>query len=189
MIFYNLAEKNITTVELINKNKPTGSNLPISDKDDMKIFKDNSVFILKNLGIIDFTEKKDKEEKGKQKSDVFYIRLTSDRISEDGKRLCGKLIIDQDKYILLKGSYIEGKVRESFKNHNYYKLRKKIERENKLSETKYDNIYSLDENLPFSSPSAAGAVVKNRATNGRKEWKLDNGTTLDDYENNMVINE
>mgnify|MGYP007068158694 CR=1 FL=1 len=27
-----------------------------------------------------------------------------------------------------------------------------------------------------------GAVVKNRATNGRTEWKLDSGVTLDEYE-------
>ena len=38
------------------------------------------------------------------------------------------------------------------------------------------------EDIPFNSCSAAAAVVKNRATNGRTEWKLDSGVTLDEYE-------
>ena len=43
-------------------------------------------------------------------------------------------------------------------------------------------MYVLKENIDFNSSSAAAAVVKNRATNGPKEWKHPSGITLDEYE-------
>lgn len=185
--FYELSKKNFTTIELMNTNKPTGSKLPISAEDDMEIFKNNAIFILKNLGIIDFTQEQEKQVTKYKKDNLFYIYLTSDRKDENGNILFGKLTIVNGKYKLLKGSFIEGTERESFKNHNYYKLRKKIEKDNLLNETEYENIYKLKEDIDFPSASAAAAVVKNRATNGKKEWKLEDGTNLDDYENNLLI--
>jgi hypothetical protein len=52
-----------------------------------------------------------------------------------------------------------------------------------FKKSNYDEILILDSDLTFNSPSAAASVIKNRATNGRKEWILKDGTTLDDYEN------
>jgi len=187
--FYELAKENFTTIELMNNNKPSGSKLPISAEDDMEIFKNNTIFILKNLGIIDFTNEKEKTEDKKYNKEIFYIYLSTDRKDENGNTLFGMLIIEDDKYKLLEGSYIEGITRESFKTHNYYQLRKKIETDNLLIKTEYEDIYKLKQDIDFPSASAAASVVKNRATNGRKNWKLNDGTTLDDYENNLIVEE
>ncbi len=94
--------------------------------------------------------------------------------------------ITNEGYRVLKGSYVEGKERKSFSSHTYYSLRKKIEKEGYLSESDFKEIYILNNEIDFSSASAAAAIIKNRATNGKKEWKLNNGTTLDDYENNLI---
>jgi len=53
---YFLSLENKTTIKLTNSSEPTGSKLPKSDIDDMDEYLDNVIFILKNLGIIDFTK-------------------------------------------------------------------------------------------------------------------------------------
>lgn len=179
---HSIAKQNITTLNLRNSAEPTGSQLPDSDIDDMEIFLDNMLFVLKNLGIIDFTiiDEKDlpiDEEK------IFYLKLTNNRVDDNGFVLKAKLIITNERYKLLKGSFIEGKERKSFESHSYQILRKKIEKESLFKKSKYDDILILESDLTFDSPSAAASVVKNRATNGRKEWILKDETTLDDYEN------
>ena len=54
-----------------------------------------------------------------------------------------------------------------------------------IEDSEYDGCYVLKKDIDFNSPSAAAAVVKNRATNGPKEWKLKNGTNLDEYLSNL----
>lgn len=92
------------------------------------------------------------------------------------------MIIQDNGYLLLKGSYIESEARKSFKIHNYYKLRTKLDNSGCFIDSGFDGVFITKEDIPFNSPSAAAAVVKNRATNGRVEWKLNNGTTLDEFE-------
>lgn len=41
----------------------------------------------------------------------------------------------------------------------------------------------LNKDVAFASPLAASSVVRNSSVNGRKEWKLKNGMTLDGFEN------
>jgi len=53
---YTLAKENLTTIKLENATSPPGSNLPNSDIADMDIFLENMIFVLNNLGIIDFAK-------------------------------------------------------------------------------------------------------------------------------------
>jgi len=95
------------------------------------------------------------------------------------------MIIINDVYRLLPGSYIEKEERSSFSKHFYYPLRKKYETNDFFEESKHNGCYILKKEIDFNSPSAAALVVKNSATNGPKEWKLKNGNTLDEYLTNM----
>lgn len=92
------------------------------------------------------------------------------------------MIITPNGYKLLKESYIEIQERQSFLTHPYYNLRKKLEIEGYYKQSNNPGCLILNKDIDFSSPSAAASIVKNRATNGKKEWKLKDGTTLDDYE-------
>ena len=51
---YDLAKQNLTTITIKNSCSPPGSNLSDADIAYMKEFQNNMVFILNNLGVIDF---------------------------------------------------------------------------------------------------------------------------------------
>ena len=181
---YELSLKNLTTIKLKNNCCPPGSNLSEYDIAYMKEFLNNMIFILNNLRIIDFVKTNNNYNiKNEDNSNIFYLNLTQDRVDKNGNIIKARLNIIDNGYILLKGSYIESAERApSFRNHIYYKLRKKLEEDNLFIESDIKGLWQTKEDIPFNSCSAAAAVVKNRATNGRAEWKLDSGITLDEYE-------
>lgn len=180
---YELANKNLTTIKLKNNSTPTGSNLADYDISYMQEFQDNMIFILNNLGLINFIQTdSQKNYHLEDTTKVFYLTLTQDRKDAKGKVALAKMIITDNGYILLKGSYIESEVRPSFKKHSYYKMREKLEKENYFEPSNIKGLYQVKDDIPFKSCSAAAAIVKNRSTNGRSEWKLKNGKNLDEYE-------
>ncbi len=186
--FYEVAKTNFTTIELKNGSTPTGSNLPECDKADMSVFKDNLIFIMDNLGVINFAQLNQEEKALTKEEKIFYLNLTKDRKDKDGNFLGAKLVITDNGYKLLQGSFVEATPRESFKTHNYFKLRQKLEKELfTTSEVKGALITIKD--IPFTSPSAAAAIVKNRAINGKDAWKLEDGITIDEYESEINFNE
>ena len=179
-VSYNLVLENPTTIDLINNVIPSGSKLPPSDISDMEIFHENIVFILNNLGIIDFT-KVSSTEITKTEDEVFYINLTTNRKDNEGNQLQGKMLLTENGFRLLKNSFIEIEERDSFKKHNYYALRKKLEKENYFTKSEYEGCLILLKDVDFKSASAAAAIVKNRATNGKAEWKTERGISLAKY--------
>lgn len=177
---YVLVMDNPTTIDLMNNTSPPGSKLPLPEVSDMETFHDNIIFILNNLGIIDFT-KVSANETIKTSEEIFYINLTSNRIDDNGSQLQGKMIITENGFRLLKNSFIEVDERESFKRHNYFLLRKKLEKEEYFLPSNYQGCLILTKDVDFKSASAAAAIVKNRATNGQTEWKTLKGVTLAKY--------
>lgn len=186
--FFLIARENTTAFNLQNTSEPPGSKLPKSDIDDLEDFISNVIFILQNLGLVDFAKIEDSETTSVTSDNIFYLQLTNERKDESGNNLKARLKITSHGYRLLNGSYIEKEERTSFKKHNYYALRQKIESYNYFKESKYDGCYILEKDIDFNSSSAAASVVKNRATNGPKEWKLSTGQTLDDWELNNTAN-
>ena len=183
--FYDLAKENLTTISLQNKCCPPGSNLSDSDIAYMQEFQNNMVLILNNLGLIDFV-KTSETETTKSKKNIFYLSLSQDRKDKDGNVAQARMQITENGYLLLKGSYIESVERQSFKTHIYHKIREKLEAEGVFEQSDVKGLLVAKENIPFKACSAAAAVAKNRATNGRSEWKLQDGTTLDEFEKTTV---
>jgi len=186
--FYKIAKENGTAFNLENTSEPPGSKLPKSDVDDLEDFLQSMIYVLQNLSLIDFVRTSDSEPNLLKDGDEFYLPLTNNRKDEKGEVLKAFLKITKNGYRLLKGSFIEKDERSSFKKHNYYSLRKKIETQNMLKDSKYNGCYILVKDIDFTSSSAAASVAKNRATNGPKEWKLESGLTLDDWEMNHAAN-
>jgi len=180
--FYLLAKNNTTSFNLKNSSEPPGSKLPQADIDVLNTFLENIVFCLNNLGIINFANNGYEKEIEFNEKEVFYLNLTNDRKDENGNVLRAKLVITNNGYRLLKGSFVESKMRESFQRHIYYPLRKKLENENVFDNSQYSEILITNKDLDFTASSPAASIVKYRATNGPKEWHLENGRTLDDYE-------
>lgn len=178
---HNLSCEKTTLIDLKNNSNPTGSKLPISELDDMDEFLEKIIFMLKNLGIINLEKIKVQEVKSDE-NNIFYLDLTKNRINNNNNKLQAKLQITNDGYRLLKGSYIEKEERPSFKKHIYYPLRKQFENNEYMQESEYEGCFILIKDIDVKSPSAAASIAKNRATNGPKEWKLKNGTTLDEFQ-------
>jgi hypothetical protein len=80
--------------------------------------------------------------------------------------------IDGD-FILLKGSQVKDEwTTGSNAKHGYSKLHQTLKKDGKL-QPKTDSAYLVvAEDLVFSSPSAAAAVVLGRPANGRLDWRV-----------------
>lgn len=182
---HEIASQNKTTIELDNGNTPPGSKLPNSDCDDMDEFNDNIVFILKNLGLLDFTKINNNESQlpsYNSESEIFQMTVSGGKGKETN---FARLKTENGNYVLLKDSYIRKSQIESFAKHNYSQLRKQLEKDGYFNESDSELFLVLKEDIPFPSPSAAGAIARNSSVNGRKEWKTKNGITLDEYESKV----
>ncbi|MCK7461027.1 MAG: DUF4357 domain-containing protein [Sphingobacterium sp.] len=80
--------------------------------------------------------------------------------------------IDGD-FVLLKGSRLVAQWKqESTKDQGYAKLHRKLIADRALQPDPNSEWLMLTEDVAFSSPSAASAVVVGRSSNGRIEWKV-----------------
>jgi len=120
---------------------------------------------------------------------AFKIILSNTQRDENNELLKAKLKIKTNGYLLLKGSYIFKEPKPSFRRHSYFTLISGYHTNRYVSDSLFNDFYKLKEDILFSSASAAAAMVLNRAANGREEWKLENGTTLQDFEGKSNFHE
>lgn len=67
-------------------------------------------------------------------------------------------------------------------NHNYARLKENLIQNGVLIPDAKPEFWRFTKDYPFSSPSAAAAVVLDRSSNGRVEWRLPNGETFADWQ-------
>jgi hypothetical protein len=102
--------------------------------------------------------------------DEFSITLSKEVSGGVSQR--SFLRIEDGMYILKGGSFITKTARDSFEKHDsYYALWKQIVDSDAVEPTEFEGLLKTKRDLEFRSPSAAGAVVRARSTNGRVEWK------------------
>ena len=166
------AKQNLVDIDI--DTKTTNKNfLDESDKNDAQKVCDSIIFILKHLNVLNLVNPEKKS-----KSPVFYITLQKPH--NDKKAMLKKV---DEGYVLLKDSYIQPEIRKSFKTHNYNNLRNKLIEEKKIIQS--GNCLVVTENVPFSYCSPPAAIVTGRASNGSVEWKLEDGTTLANFEERL----
>lgn len=156
--------------------------MPVSDIDDMNDFIENMIFLLSQLGIIDFTKTKVQQNIAidvVSTNEFFYMNVPGKKGEKNRE---AKLVIFENVYTLLKGSFVKTDSVSSFNSHNYSKLRRELEKSEYFKSTDSESFYELVKDIEFKSPSAAAAIVRNSSMNGRKEWKLRSGISLDEYE-------
>ena len=72
--------------------------------------------------LIDFTKTSASQESNQvYESHIFLLNLNQDRVDDNGNILQGKMMLTENGYRLLKGSYVENVARESFQKHSYFK--------------------------------------------------------------------
>ena len=88
----------------------------------------------------------------------------------------GYPLLDGTKsFVVLKGSLLNVEVTPSFTDN---RLREKVLESCVLKDK---DAYELSEDYVFKAPSTACAVCLGRSSNGNTEWKLEDGTTLQTY--------
>lgn len=88
----------------------------------------------------------------------------------------GYPLLDGTKsFVVLKGSLLNVEVTPSF---DFLKQREKVLESCVLKDK---DAYELSEDYVFKAPSTACAVCLGRSSNGNTEWKLEDGTTLQTY--------
>lgn len=181
--------------KIFNSTMPKYEYLPEADIADMKYFIEQIRLILPILGL-DFLREKPKITKIKEASSasqifpnilssdiedspIFEIQNRKDKLEAFAKETSGD-------FIVLAGS----KTRTEWKTsgHNYQKLFESLIAERKIKIDPSENVGIMQEDIVFSSPSAAAAIIFGRAANGRFEWKL-KGTSLTygEWQNEKLI--
>ena len=163
-IFWQKANES-TQIELRNEQIPKEPNLSEEDIADLRIFKENILYILEAMNLGYFTHSGNIIIPNSEIESEYTMNVPK----SDYKAYMQKM---EDKYILKAGSYLRKLPRESFEKRNkgYFKKWSQITNSEIVEEIN-NEVCKLTKDLEFSSPSAAGAMVKGGSTNGAKAWK------------------
>ena len=187
---YDLAKVSVSSLKVMNDGVPPGSKLPEPDECAMEEFASNMIFTLESLGLGLFQSETTSSEiindvNQFEKNQIrnsnpknyeaaqgmnFHITLPKD-LSPNNEYIKAHMSVNNGSFILKAGSPIRKDSGDSFEGHSYYELWKQIVHSNAVESTSNPKILITTRDLEFKSPSAAGAIVRARATNGRSEWK------------------
>lgn len=147
---------------LVNGTCPPVPRLPEPDVADMEYFLDQIQLVFPVLGM-EFLQQKPtlSAVSGKVVSPQFEIHSV-------GTNAVAVQI--GDEFVVLKGSTARKHGVDSW--DSYRSLRDALIAEGKLVDDKDLDYYSFTDDVVFSSPSAAGAVVLARNCNGRQDWMI-----------------
>lgn len=153
--------------KVLNGNIPPMPSISESDRAEMDEFIINLIMIVNTLGHKVFEEIKDNSDTNN--SEFWYINAAR------GAKAKG--IQTQEGFVVLKGSRIASSTVDSFVE------RLAAKREDLIASGKVQIMneeYIVMEDLLFSSPSLAAAIVMGRSANGLTEWKDRYGKSLKD---------
>lgn len=167
-------------VSLDNSQSPDSERrrLPEADKANMEAFLAHLRIILPVIGL-DLLKPKPSipaptdGQKADAQSAMFEIRHRS------GVR--ARAFEYEGDFVVMSGS--EALKDAGYESTNYADLKKELIQERILKESPSGDRYVFDGNYIFRSPSAAAAVVLDRNSNGRREWKVvDSNQSYDEWQ-------
>ena len=153
----------VNSYTVLTKKTVGGTKLKPSAKADMETFIDNVRIIVRLLGFYVFEKP---------------VGINHNRKSEPKKFYCKNAVmhIEDGVFVVEKGSRVAENPSSSFiKKHNYYKKYIQLKADNTIVNNEFTKDY------PFSSPSAAAAIILARSANGKTEWKDEDGITLQKF--------
>ncbi len=155
----------------IDQNQTSGARLPESDREDMEVFLARIRQLLPVLG-----------------SDLLTPIAHVPRMTEDGGALYCRIKDAEARgqrtaegFVVFRGSSAVLKERPSAEQWPHVlATRKQLIADGTLVEK--DGVYLFTKDVPFSSPSAAAAVIHGGSANGLIAWVTKNGTSLKEIE-------
>lgn len=152
---------------LTNGKIPPLPRLPEPEAEPLEYFLDQAQMILPILGF-GFLEPKPSQERVEQTaiSPQFVMSTIGAKATA---------IETRGEFVVLRGSTARKQGADSWVS--YRSLRDQLVAEGKLIQSENPEFYTFNEDVPFSSPSAAATVVTARNTNGRTAWMVDETRT------------
>ncbi len=151
--------------------------LPEADVADMEYFLSQLQMILPVVGF-DFIRGTPVNERPLPHPSTSTLKL---QIGVKGQPIA-TAVMEGSEVTVLKGSRA---TKQEYQTNNYKSVRDSLLADGRLADAPEDPAYYLfAADVTFQSPSAAAAVVLNRNSNGRTEWRLADGTgrTLKDWQ-------
>ncbi|MGM0546706.1 MAG: GIY-YIG nuclease family protein [Bacteroidota bacterium] len=161
----------INRYQVENNVIPTKPSISEPDQAEMEEFISNIKILTNTLGHKVFEQKREVRTSEEQKEKVFYIK------SVRGADASGEPTADG--FVIFEESQVAHTEVDSL-TPSFRKKRRELEEEG-IIEVKKDG-YFITEDYVASSPSTAAVIVLGRNANGLSEWKLEDGTTLKEYE-------
>jgi hypothetical protein len=142
--------------------------LPEADRANMQAFLKNIAVILPVIGF-DFLKPVPRTRTTAQIATAAKRTEISAFVIEQRSGVKARMLETNDSYIVQKGSLAIKDADHA--SNSYASLRQSLIDKGKL--VAEDSFYRFTEDVEFNSPSAAAAVVLDRNSNGRVEWKLE----------------
>lgn len=165
---------------LENSQKPASEKryLPEADRANMQAFLSNIETVLPVVGF-DFLKPAPKVQANSQLQPANSKSSTIEFVIDHKSGVKARMIETDDAYIVLRGSLAAKDADHS--SNSYGALRQNLIDKGRLVID--ESFYRFAEDVQFSSPSAAAAVVLDRNSNGRYEWKVSGSkTTYDEWQ-------
>jgi len=105
----------------------------------------------------------------KAEDDTQYFFCNSSK-----SEAAAKGFVSAGGFTVLKGSKVSERIYPVFIGHNYHKQRMQLENDGTISGRIFQRNYE------FRSPSAASTVVLGHSSNGKEDWKTEDGVKLKD---------
>jgi hypothetical protein len=157
---------------VVTNGQSSGAKLPESDREDMEVFLGKMYQLLPVLGVELLVAVSEKPGSGAKKKELLYCEIK-------GIKAAGYPV--PSGFLVLEGSEAVHKERPSVEKWPWPKnMRRKFVEEGILLEKGDRLVFSED--VEFSSPSAAAAVIHGGHANGLTAWKNEKGRTIKDME-------
>ena len=169
---------------IANGNDPAIKALPESDVADMEYFLAQMQIVLPVIGLeflrpshrLNASQQTEKTVPGAVK---LFLKSDAHGIEAHGLESDGELIVEASS---------GATKREDFAVNTYAALRKQLIDDQRLKLSPDGQHYEFVDDVAFSSPSAAAAVIFNRNTNGRTAWKVaGTNLTLKDWQDSQLV--
>jgi Domain of unknown function (DUF4357) len=171
--------KNIGRITLENGNTPARPSLKEAERANMEGFLDYLLMVLPAIGVDAFKQNKrpklTREDVREAASPVFELVTKK-------HGLHARAIIEDGDFVVLEGSTARSEWSGRGSEHtSYARLHGDLITNGVL--VRDGELCRFTQNFAFASPSAAGAAVNGRPTNGTVEWKVEaSGKTYKDWE-------
>lgn len=151
-----------------NKTEPTFDRLPEADISDMETFLEELQLVLPVIGIDFLRKPKAPISTKSQPSELETVFV----LAHNGKGIDASAIEQDGEFIVLAGSTGSLNVAPSF--HDKMKALRDQALESGRMIKSGDNCFRLEEDIAFSSPSAAAVFLFGTSRNGRTDWLVQN---------------